>query len=535
MSRYEVGCPLPPHDPHAISVSLPTWESNVAWGNKESWVVDKMKTGYPRFFVARSITALAEDVVWRYGNPESETALIFPAKKTAKKCVSFLHAGRIIPLSTNSSEKAAKWLSVFVVVFPKNLWPQARAFWQHTGDGVSTRQVMVLRELWNADLLGIAGATKDSKDRSPVLMGALDKLCDHCIVSTKQQLRNRIAGLISTNSEIAVAEDHVFLYPTGMSAIYAISRSILSVLGSDKKAVCFGFGYTDTLKVLTKLGSGCHFFGTGNSVDLHELSTLLSTGESISAIFCELPTNPLLQTPDLVVLRGLATTYNIPLVVDETIGTFVNVDVLPFADVVVTSLSKAFGGKCNVMGGSVVLNPTSPFYSAFHRSFTEDFEDTYFPLDASVMLSNSAPFSDRIQTMNTNALAISRILARHPTVQTVYYPGLNPEGFDRFRKPKGGYGFLITIRFKRQQSAMDFFDALDVAKGPSLGTVFTLACPYTLLAHMSEIDWAAEYGVVEDLVRISVGVEEMSELVAVVEKALAVLEVETVQVERPRL
>lgn len=100
---------------------------------------------------------------------------------------------------------------------------------------------MVLRELWNADLLGIAGATKDSKDRSPVLMGALDKLCDHCIVSTKQQLRNRIAGLISTNSEIAVAEDHVFLYPTGMSAIYAISRSILSVLGSDKKAVCFGY------------------------------------------------------------------------------------------------------------------------------------------------------------------------------------------------------------------------------------------------------------------------------------------------------
>jgi hypothetical protein len=193
------------------------------------------------FFVARPITALAEDVVWRYGNPELETALIFPAKKTAEKCVSFLDAGRIIPLSANSSEKAAKWLSVFVVVFPKKLWPQARAFWQHTGDGVSTRQVMVLRELWDAGLLDIAGATKDSQDRSPILMSALEKLCDHCIISAKQQLRNRIAGLISANSEIAVAEDHVLLYPTGMSAIYAISRSILSVLGSDKKAVCFGY------------------------------------------------------------------------------------------------------------------------------------------------------------------------------------------------------------------------------------------------------------------------------------------------------
>lgn len=67
---------------------------------------------------------------------------------------------------------------------------------------------------------------------------------------------------------------------------------------------------------------------------------------------------------------------------------------------------------------------------------------------------------------------------------------------------------------------MAFFDALDVAKGPSLGTNFTLGCPYTLFAHYGERDWAAKYGVVEDLVRISVGLEDPYVLGRNIEAAL---------------
>lgn len=67
------------------------------------------------------------------------------------------------------------------------------------------------------------------------------------------------------------------------------------------------------------------------------------------------------------------------------------------------------------------------------------------------------------------------------------------------------------------------FDTLEIAKGPSLGTNFTLSSPYTLLAHYGELEWAAGFGVESDLIRISVGLEETEELVGIFERALAVL------------
>ena len=79
----------------------------------------------------------------------------------------------------------------------------------------------------------------------------------------------------------------------------------------------------------------------------------------------------------------------------------------------------------------------------------------------------------------------------------------------------------MSIRFKKPEAAIAFHDALDVAKGPSLGTNFTLCCAYALFAHYSELEWAAEFGVVEHLVRVSVGIESREELDELVGTALA--------------
>ena len=83
---------------------------------------------------------------------------------------------------------------------------------------------------------------------------------------------------------------------------------------------------------------------------------------------------------------------------------------------------------------------------------------------------------------------------------------------------------MLSVRFTAPERAVAFYDALDVAKGPSLGTNFTLCCAYTLLAHYKELEWAAEYGVVEDLVRISVGLEERGWLEERVARALKAAE-----------
>ena len=93
------------------------------------------------------------------------------------------------------------------------------------------------------------------------------------------------------------------------------------------------------------------FYGHGSTADLDDLEDRCQAGERFLALFCEFPGNPLLRSPDLDRIRDLADRYGFAVVVDETIGNFLNVNVLSKADVVVSSLTKVFSGDSNVMGG----------------------------------------------------------------------------------------------------------------------------------------------------------------------------------------
>ena len=93
------------------------------------------------------------------------------------------------------------------------------------------------------------------------------------------------------------------------------------------------------------------FYTQGSGEELDQLESSLASGRRIACLFCEIPSNPLCATPDLHRIRTLADQYHFAVVCDETIGTFVNVDVLQYVDVIVTSLTKGFSGAGNVMGG----------------------------------------------------------------------------------------------------------------------------------------------------------------------------------------
>lgn len=146
-----------------------------------------------------------------------------------------------------------------------------------------------------------------------------------------------------------------------MSFGYVCSRYSSCNSTSISRACVSRFSYTDTFKVLEKWGPGAHLFFEHPDQNLRDLEALLSTlanseaGEpSLAAIFCELPSNPLLLSPDLPRLHALAVQHNVPLILDNTVGDPVTVDALEYADVVVTSLSKMFSGRANVMGGRYV-------------------------------------------------------------------------------------------------------------------------------------------------------------------------------------
>jgi cystathionine gamma-synthase len=284
------------------------------------------------------------------------------------------------------------------------------------------------------------------------------------------------------------------------------------------------FVYVDTFKVLTKVhGFEVILYGHGSSFEIDDLESQLSAGRRIEALITEFPGNPLLKSPDLKRLHALSQTYQFVLIVDDTIGTFVNVALLPFCDLICTSLTKMFSGACNVMGGSVILNPSSPHHLTMHNVLSLQFIDTFFPPEAAIMELNSQDYEPRVLRASSTAEVICELLNQHPAVSQVFYPKGSPcqPIYDGLRRPHGKYGFLLSATFVSPEGAIAFYDALDVAKGPSLGTNFTLACAYTLLAHYGEREWAARYGVVEHLVRISVGLEERGGLVERLQRALA--------------
>lgn len=179
--------------------------------------------------------------------------------------------------------------------------------------------------------------------------------------------------------------------------------------------------YPDTIQTLEKI-SGFYICRCVNasSAELDQVESQLNKGWRITALFCEFPDNTLLVTPDLRRLRGLADKYKFMIVCDDTVGTFVNFDILSSVDIVCTSLTKLFSGGCNVMGGSVILNPQGRRYNELQSALSTAFVDTYYPADAILMEANSQDFSARVKQASADAEKICALLKQHDSVTNVH-------------------------------------------------------------------------------------------------------------------
>ena len=590
-----IGQPVP-NTAHAVSVSLPSWKATVGYERGEEWVLSKMRTGYPRFFIHLTIQELEREVLHRYGKA-GERTMLFPSPATARRCQRFLydksqlsgdqvrvvHLVPALQIESISEDHQTAVSGLFCVFFPEEQFGVAKQVWQHSGDGISSRRgefclkalqdcLLVPRgdnpwlqqcpDLVNkgprryqrgrslnatnicripslVEVPDIANPQADSRDFSQFIEERFGRNLNTVLASkAKLAIRRRIAGCLTDDAGIdedldslaeacsgrvkGLGENDVYLYPAGMSSIFN-TRHVLEVhQGEPRKSICFGFPYIDTLKILQKWGPGCLFYGHGLDSDLDDLERRLENGERYLALFTEFPSNPLLNSPPIERIRRLANQYDFAVVVDESVGNFINVNVLSHADVVVSSLTKVFSGDSNVMGGSVVLNPQGRMYQSLKKTFDAEYEDNYWAQDAIFMERNSRDFISRIGRINKNAEAIALTLHSSPIVKQVYYPKYRPNrrNYDRCRNPNGGYGGLLSVTFKQIEQAMAFFDALEVQKGPSLGTNFTLSCPYTILAHYGELEWTASFGVEADLIRISCGLEDPEDLQGRVERAL---------------
>ncbi|KAF4337004.1 cystathionine beta-lyase [Fusarium beomiforme] len=535
--RAELGSSLPPDDKHAISVYIPAWKDTIAWGKGDLELLGDLETVYPRYFISRAVNRLGQLIVeWTI------STFIHTASETFKAhfCTVVSSPVTAIAIATRSqairfqqsfrgpftghvfvykadiyggvhhlreSRTSCNWDEVYVVVYSYPLDHLAKAFWRHTGFGISSRRA----KYW--------------LDNAPFLNQGHEPLAVDLPLREAQDakiaLRLRIADLYSTQgNELDISD--VLLYPTGMSAICQ-TQDILWEYRQPGKATIAIVGFMkDTFKALSKTyGQECRLYGSSPS-DLDVLERDLRLGLDLCALYTEFPGNPLLESVDLERLQNLSIDYDFLFVVDDTVGTPVNVDLMSYCDVVCTSLTTMFSGRCNVMGGSTAINPAGRNHFDLKESFREWYIDTYFPLDAIVMEKNSADFEERVIKASQNAECVADILRKHNSVEQVYYPkgSTTQHIYEQYKRPGKGYGYLLSIRFKSSEAAIAFHDAIDLAKGPGAGANFTLCCAYTLLAHYNDIDWAEEYGVVKDLVRISVGTENDKFLEVVINAAL---------------
>lgn len=566
-----------------------------------------MKCGYPRFFIHPHIQKLASSIVARHGSIDTEKAMLFPSKRSAARCVEFMLEQKpgldqskvrileFVPHPDRLPADAAKKVlpRLCAVVYPAELWPTAKTYWQHSGDGIQSRRgefcqkafddgTMVERSTLrqspprmtkgpkryqrnvsvdhNGTIPNSTYTHDENSQNNPSVSESAQfveerfgrNLNLEFAAQAKLAIRHRIAGSLTQNVELhdlasqtpdpahdrsrdvpGFSVEDVYLHSCGMNAIYTAHRIMRLCRGDlappDKreslKSIMYGFPYVDTLKILEKWGPGAHFYGLSSAAELDDLEARLEAGERYLALWCEFPGNPLLRTPDLQRIRKLADKYDFGVCVDETIGNFLNIHVLPYADIVVSSLTKIFSGDSNVMGGSLILNPRSRYYTSLQNILAEEYEDNQFEEDSIYLERNSRDFVSRISRINANAEVVAETLKAHPRVRTVNYPKYSDTKhfYDACKLPEGGYGGLLSCTFFSLEDAAAFYDHLDTAKGPSLGTNFTLSSPFVILAHFNELDWAAKYGCDADLVRFSVGLEETEKLRGVFESALAAI------------
>jgi len=204
------------------------------------------------------------------------------------------------------------------------------------------------------------------------------------------------------------------------------------------------------------------------------------------------------------------------------VATSINVNGFLYADALTTSLTKLFSGAGDVAAGAVILNPNSPFYDILREDLArEEAASPLFLRDAITLELNSRHFVERVGATNENGQELVDWLSKRPEVEAIWHPSnCCRENYDQVRRASGGYGALFSLKLKADQSAIErFYDALEISKGPSLGTDFSLVCPYTLLAHYNELDWAAERGAPSDLIRVWVGLEDPEDLIGRCERA----------------
>ncbi|MFC5410286.1 cystathionine gamma-synthase family protein [Larkinella bovis] len=334
----------------------------------------------------------------------------------------------------------------------------------------------------------------------------------------------------NTNPTVQVLEEKIRIlesaeaatsFATGMGAI---SNTLFALLGPGKRVVSIKDTYGGTSRLFLDFLPAYQIDITLCETGNHEaMEAEIASGCDL--VYLETPTNPTLKVVDLKRLAAAAHRVGAIVVVDNTFATPINQNPLQLgADLVVHSATKFLCGHSDAMGG--LLCGKKELVEKVFR-FREINGASLQAEPAYLIARGMKTLELRIERQNASALKIARFLKAHPAIGDVFYPGLDTHpGHAIAAAQMSGFGGVLSFSLKGDyEDVKAFLTSLRLVHlAASLGSVSTLAGPPRTTSHVELTEaQRAQLGIPESLIRYSVGIENVEDLIADLSQALAVL------------
>ncbi len=322
-------------------------------------------------------------------------------------------------------------------------------------------------------------------------------------------------------ANIAVLEGGVagFAFASGMAAIHAVMTACLRagdhVVVSDNT---YGGTYRLFERVLTDFGLAFDY------VDARDPAQVVAAlRPTTRMVFLETPTNPVMRLCDIAAIAQAVRPHGIHVVVDNTfMSPYLQRPLALGANIVIHSTTKYLNGHSDSVGGVVVV--TEPEMAA-RLAFVQNAAGAILsPMDAWLTLRGIKTLVVRMQAHDANGRAVAEFLQAHPRVAQVYYPGLAGHPQQALAKRQmSGFGGMLAFDVGTFESARRVLESLRVfALAESLGGVESLACHPATMTHAGiPLEERRRLGITDGLVRLSVGIEDIHDLLADLDQALA--------------
>ncbi len=323
---------------------------------------------------------------------------------------------------------------------------------------------------------------------------------------------------------IAELEEGVagFAFASGMAAITAV----LSLLHAGDRVLISSNVYGGTFRVLAKVFDHLNISYTiADTTDAAKYEADIT--DDVKAVVIESPANPLMTVTDIREIADISHKHNLLVIVDNTFMTpYLQKPLKLGADIVVHSATKYLGGHSDVVAGLAVVNSKELAEKiAFIQNSTGG---VLPPFDSFLLIRGIKTLGVRMDRHVANAQRAAEFLQNHKAVKNVYYPGLPSDpGFAVNQKQAKNGGVMISFELHDNYNIETFFESLKlVMLAESLGGVESLVCHPSTMTHASiPADIRAKVGITDGLIRLSTGIEDIRDILADLDQAIAASEV----------